>query len=309
MNPAQPHERPLHGRVAVVAGATRGAGRGIAVALGRCGATVYVTGRSSAAGRSDLDRAETIEGTAELVAAVGGRAIAVRCDHSSVAQVNALRARLETEAGRLDVLVNDIWGGDPLVQWGRPFWEHNLESGLQAWRNAVETHLITSHRLAPLLVAADSSLVIEVTDGDSDRYRGSLFYDLAKASAIRLAVAQAAELAPHGGTAVSLTPGFLRSEAMLDHFGVSEETWREAIAQDPHFALSETPSYVGRAVAALACDAGVARWNGRSLSSWALAREYGFTDDDGSRPDWGRWWDEVVTPGGDARSADPARYR
>jgi NAD(P)-dependent dehydrogenase (short-subunit alcohol dehydrogenase family) len=233
----------------------------------------------------------------------------VRCDHTVITEVDALRDRLETHAGRLDVLVNDIWGSDALVQWGRPFWEHDLEAGLRAWRNAVETHLITSHRLAPLLVATGSGLVIEVTDGDSDRYRGSLFYDLAKASAIRLAVAQAAELAPHGGTAVSLTPGFLRSEAMLDHFGVREATWREAIALDPHFALSETPAYVGRAAAALACDPAVARWNGRSLSSWALAREYGFRDDDGSQPDWGRWWDEVVMAGVDAVGADDARFR
>jgi NAD(P)-dependent dehydrogenase (short-subunit alcohol dehydrogenase family) len=309
MDPQQPPDQPLRAKVAVVAGGTRGAGRGIAIALGRCGATVYVTGRSTAAGRSELDRAETIEGTVDLVEQAGGRGIAVRCDHTSIAEVDALRDRLETEAGRLDVLVNDIWGGDALVQWGRPFWEHDLEAGLRAWRNAVETHLITSHRLAPLLVATGSGLVIEVTDGDSDRYRGSLFYDLAKASAIRLALAQAAELAPHGGTAVSLTPGFLRSEAMLDHFGVSEATWRDAIAQDPHFALSETPAYVGRAAAALACDGGVARWNGRSLSSWALAREYGFRDDDGSRPDWGRWWDEVVLAGVDAREADPERFR
>jgi NAD(P)-dependent dehydrogenase (short-subunit alcohol dehydrogenase family) len=299
----------LRGRVAVVAGATRGAGRGIAIALGRCGATVYATGRSTAAGRSELGRGETIEETAALVDEAGGRGIAVRCDHTDIAQVDALRDRLESETGRLDVLVNDIWGGDSLVQWGTPFWEHDLAAGLKAWRNAVETHVITSHRLAPLLVATGSSLVIEVTDGDSDRYRGSLFYDLAKASAMRLAIAQAAELAPHGGTAVSLTPGFLRSEAMLDHFGVTEATWRDAIAQDPHFALSETPSYVGRAAAALACDAGVARWNGRSLSSWALAREYGFRDDDGSRPDWGRWWDEVVMAGVDPRSADAERYR
>ncbi len=164
----------------------------------------------------------------------------------------------------------------------------------RAWRNAVETHLITSHRLAPLLVARGSGLVIEMTDGDSDRYRGSLFYDLAKASAIRLAVAQASDLAPHGVTAVSLTPGFLRSEAMLDHFGVDEQHWRDGVAQDPHFAISETPSFVGRAVAALAADPDVKRWSGQALSSWGLAREYGFRDDDGSQPDWGRWFDEVV---------------
>jgi len=295
--------------VAVVAGGTRGAGRGIAVALGARGATVYVTGRSSEAGRSELGRGETIEETARLVDAAGGQGIAMRCDHMVVAHVEALRDRVESEAGRLDVLVNDIWGGDALVRWDAPFWEHDLEAGLRAWRNAVETHLITSHKLAPLLVATGGGLVIEVTDGDSDRYRGSLFYDLAKASAIRLAIAQASELAAHGVAAVALTPGFLRSEAMLDLFGVDEATWREAIAKDPHFALSETPAYVGRAAAALAADPGVMRWNGRALSSWLLAREYGFTDDDGSRPDWGRWWDEVVVTGLDPRDVDVMRYR
>jgi NAD(P)-dependent dehydrogenase (short-subunit alcohol dehydrogenase family) len=190
-----------------------------------------------------------------------------------------------------------------------PFWEQDLENALRAWRNGVETHLITSHRLVPLLVATGRGLLIEVTDGDSDRYRGSLFYDLAKASAIRLATAQASELAPHGVAAVALSPGFLRSEAMLDHFGVTEATWREGIAQDPHFAMSETPAYVGRAVAALASDPDVMRWNGRALSSWVLAREYGFRDDDGSQPDWGRWWDEVVTVDVDASTADAERFR
>jgi NAD(P)-dependent dehydrogenase (short-subunit alcohol dehydrogenase family) len=299
----------LRGRVAVVAGGTRGAGRGIAIALGGRGATVYVTGRSTENARSEMGRSETIEETARLVDAAGGTGIAVRCDHSRFDDVDALRLRLERDGGRLDVLVNDIWGGDALVCWDAPFWEHDLEAGLRAWRNAVETHLITSHRLAPLLVANGSGLVIEVTDGDSDRYRGSLFYDLAKASAIRLALAQASELAPHGVAAVSLTPGFLRSEAMLDHFGVDEHTWRDGAAQDPHFALSETPAYVGRAAAALAADPGVMRWNGQALSSWSLAREYGFRDDDGSQPDWGRWFDEVVLAGIDPRSADVARYR
>jgi NAD(P)-dependent dehydrogenase (short-subunit alcohol dehydrogenase family) len=303
-------ERPLAGRVAVVAGGTRGAGRGIAVELGALGATVCVTGRSTRTRRSEMDRPETIEETAELVDAAGGRGVAVRCDHASVDDVDRLRARLEAdEDGRLDVLVNDVWGGDPHVRWGVPFWEHDLRAGLRAWDNGVRTHLVTSHRLVPLMVARGRGLVIEVTDGAGDDYRGSLFYDLVKSSVIRLARAQSEELRPHGVTAVALTPGFLRSEAMLDHFGVTEATWRDATAADRHFALSETPRYVGRAAAALAADPGVARWSGRALSSWALAREYGFDDADGSRPDWGRWYEEVIAPGRDPRTADPSRYR
>jgi NAD(P)-dependent dehydrogenase (short-subunit alcohol dehydrogenase family) len=296
-------------QVAVVAGATRGAGRAIAVALGSLGATVYCTGRSTRVGLSEMDRPETIEETAERVDAAGGRGVPVRCDHTDPGQVAALRARLEADGGRLDVLVNDVWGGDHLVRWDAPFWEHDLGAGLRAVRNGVESHLVTSHALAPLLVAAGAGLIVEVTDGDGDDYRGSLYYDLVKASVIRLARAQARELEPFGVTAVAITPGFLRSEAMLDHFGVTEETWREAIAADPHFALSETPAYVGRAVAALACDPGVARWSGRALSSWGLAREYPFTDADGSLPDWGRWRDAVVATGADPRSADPAAFR
>ncbi|WP_217915195.1 SDR family oxidoreductase [Miltoncostaea marina] len=302
--------RPLAGRVALVAGATRGAGRGIAVELGGAGATVWVTGRSTRAGRSEMGRAETIEETAGLVEAAGGRAVAVRCDHTDPADVAALRGRLEREAGgRLDVLVNDVWGGDRLVRWDAPFWEHDLADGLRALRNGVESHLITSHALAPLMAARGAGLIVEVTDGVRDDYRGSLFYDLVKASVIRLAVAQAAELGPHGVTAVAVTPGFLRSEAMLDHFGVTEERWREGVARDPHFAISETPRYVGRAVAALAADPRVARWAGRALSPWGLAAEYGLRDLDGSRPDWGRWFDEVVAVGADPRDADPAAYR
>jgi NAD(P)-dependent dehydrogenase (short-subunit alcohol dehydrogenase family) len=300
----------LAGRVAVVAGATRGAGRGIAVELGARGATVYVTGRSTRAARSELGRPETIEETAELVDAAGGRGVPVRCDHLDAAQVDSLRARIEREeGGRLDVLVNDVWGGDHLVRWDAPFWEHDLAAGLRAWRNGVETHLVTAHRLAPLMAARGSGLVVEVTDGDRDDYRGSLFYDLAKASAARLALGLARELGPRGVTAVGLTPGFLRSEAMLDHFGVTEATWRDGVAADPHFALSETPRYVGRAVAALAADPEAARFAGRVLSSWGLAREYGFTDADGSRPDWGRWFADVVAPGRDPLAADPAAYR
>ena len=291
-------ERPLDGRVALVAGATRGAGRGIALELGLAGARVYVTGRSVRGRPSALGRPETIEETAELVSAAGGDAVPVRVDHADPAQVAALVARIRAEeGGTLDVLVNDVWGGDPLTRWDVPFWEHPLDDGIALLRQAVETHLVTSWHAVPLLVARGGGLVVEVTDGIDDRYRGSLFYDLAKSQVIRLARAQAAELAPHGVTAVALTPGFLRSEAVLDHFGVTEETWREAIVVDPHFAASETPRYVGRAVAALAADPDVGRWNGRALSSWGLAREYGLSDVDGSRPDWGAHFAEHVGRG------------
>lgn len=295
-------ERPLSGRVAVVAGGTRGAGRGIAVELGAAGATVYVTGRSSrSTGPSPMGRPETIEETAEQVTAAGGRGIPVRVDHSDPEDVRALAERLAGgERGRLDVLVNDVWGGDPLTRWDTSFWEHPLDDGLALVRQAVETHVITSWHLAPLMVRRGRGLVVEVTDGHTDRYRGNLFYDLAKSSAIRLAVAQAAELAPHGVAALALTPGFLRSEAMLDHFGVTEETWREAVRQDPHFARSESPAYIGRAVAALAADPDVSTRSGRAFHTGELARAYGFTDVDGTRPDFATYLEEVVLGGADA---------
>ena len=278
----------LSGQVALVAGATRGAGRGIAIELGAAGATVYVTGRSTRAARSPMDRPETIEETAELVVAAGGHAVPVQVDHADVTQVERLVERIEREQdGRLDVLVNDVWGGDPLTDWSAAFWRHSLEDGLALLRQAVETHVITSHRALPLMVRRRRGLVVEVTDGVGDAYRGNVFYDLAKASVIRLAVAQAAELAAHAVTAVALTPGFLRSEAVLDHFGVTAERWRDGAAKDPHFCASETPRYIGRAVAALAADPEVARFAGQALSTWQLAREYGFEDVDGRRPDWG----------------------
>jgi NAD(P)-dependent dehydrogenase (short-subunit alcohol dehydrogenase family) len=276
----------LDGQVALVAGATRGGGRGIAVELGVRGATVYVTGRSTRGHRSPMDRPETIEETAELVDAAGGRGIAVPCDHTDPAAVRELVARLD----RLDVLVNNIWGGDPLTNWNAPFWEHDLEDGLQIQSQAVWSHVITAHAAVPLMVARGSGLVVEVTDGVSDRYRGSLFYDLAKASAIRLATAMDAELRDRGITVVAVSPGFLRSEAVLDHFEVTADTWRDGIAKDSHFAQSETPRFVGRGVAALAADPDKERWAGRALGSWDLARDYGFTDVDGARPDWGAYF-------------------
>ena len=283
--------RPLAAAVALVAGGTRGGGRGIAVELGAAGATVYVTGRSSSAGRSDLDRPETIEQTADAVNAAGGRGIPVRTDHSRRDQVRALIDRIAAEQnGRLDLLVNCVWGGDPLTDWEHPLWQQDLETGLRLVRQAVETHVITSRFALPLLVARKSGLVVEVTDGNTARYRGTFFYDLAKSAVIRLAVAQAAELRPHGVAAVAITPGFLRSEAMLENFGVSEANWRDGATADPDFAYSESPAYLGRAVAALAADPDVMAKTGRALATWGLYREYGFTDADGTQPDWAAHW-------------------
>jgi NAD(P)-dependent dehydrogenase (short-subunit alcohol dehydrogenase family) len=300
----------LETKVALVAGATRGAGRGIAVELGAAGATVYVTGRSTRERRSEMDRPETIEETAEMVTAAGGRGIPVRVDHLEPEQVQALVERIDREQGRLDVLVNDIWGGELLFSWNDRLWEHSLDKGLRILRLAIDTHIITSHYALPLLIRRPGGLVVEMTDGTTDynagKYRVSFFYDLAKTSVTRMAFAQAEELAPVGGTAVSLTPGWLRSEIMLDTFGVTEANWRDALAAQPHFAISETPFYTGRAVVALASDPEVSRWNGRSLSSGGLAKEYGFTDVDGSRPDAWRYVVEVQDAG---RPADVAGYR
>jgi NAD(P)-dependent dehydrogenase (short-subunit alcohol dehydrogenase family) len=266
----------------------------MAVQLGAAGATVYVTGRSTRVSRSPMNRPETIEETAELVTTEGGEGIAVRVDHTIPAEVAALVERIKVEqSGRLDILVNDIWGGDPLTEWGTPFWRHSLANGLLMQRLAVTSHVITSWHVIPLMVARRTGLIVEITDGVGDRYRGNLFYDLAKASAIRLAVAQAEELRPHNVAAVALTPGFLRSEAMLQHFGVAEENWREATATDPHFAKSETPVFIGRAVVALATDPMIMARSGQALSTWQLAKEYGFTDADGSQPDWGTYMQEV----------------
>jgi NAD(P)-dependent dehydrogenase (short-subunit alcohol dehydrogenase family) len=302
--------KPLTGKVALVSGATRGGGRGIAVALGEAGATVYATGRSTRERRSEIDRPETIEETAEMVTAAGGEGIAAGVDHLDPAQVGALVDRIDSEQGRLDVLVNDIWGAEHLFQWNTPLWEHDLDRGLRLLRLAIDTHLITSHHALPLLVRRPGGLVVEVTDGtaeyNSDHYRVNAFYDLAKASVIRLAWAQAQELRPHGGTAVALTPGWMRSEQMLENHRVSESNWREATERTPHFCISESPRYVGRAVAALAADPEMGRWNGQSLSSGGLAQDYGFTDVDGTRPDCWRYMVEVIEAGG---PADDTGYR
>ncbi|HET9254355.1 MAG TPA: SDR family oxidoreductase [Pseudonocardiaceae bacterium] len=304
-----PDPDALRGRVALVAGATRGAGRGIAAALGEAGATVICTGRSSVTGSggSDYDRAETIEETAGLVTRLGGTGTAIQVDHLDSGQVRRLAERLRAEHGGIHVLVNDIWGGEvlkgPPAAWNIPIWEHDLGAGLRILRLAIETHLVTSHHLLPLLIREPGGLLVEVTDGTTDynasRYRISVFYDLAKAAVNRLAFSQGHELAPHGATAIAITPGWLRSEMMLEHFGVTEENWRHALEPDradgqpsapEGFARSESPRYVGRAIAALAADPGRARWNQRSVSSADLAREYGFTDIDGTQPDiWGEW--------------------
>ncbi|BAL88459.1 putative short-chain dehydrogenase [Actinoplanes missouriensis 431] len=277
----------LKGKVALVAGATRGAGRAIARELGAQGAVVYCTGRSVAGRPATGNRPETIEQTAELVTAGGGTGIAVQTDHTVPEQVQRLIQRIaEDQDGRLDILVNDVWGGDELTSWGKPFWEHDLDAGLLMQQRAVHSHIITSHFAAPLMVARKSGVIVEITDGYKPDYRGSLFYDLAKASVIRLALAMSEELRPHGITALAITPGFLRSEAMLDAFGVTEENWRDGIAKDRHFGGSETPHYVGRAVAAVAADPEVAGLAGKTYASWHLMERYGFTDIDGRQPHW-----------------------
>jgi NAD(P)-dependent dehydrogenase (short-subunit alcohol dehydrogenase family) len=302
--------KPLANTIALVAGATRGAGRGIAVELGAAGATVYVTGRTTRTQQSEYHRPETIEETAELVTQAGGNGIAIPVDHLDSSQVQRLVERIERDHRHLDLLVNDIWGGEHLFEWNKTVWEHPLEQGLRLLRLAVDTHLITNHFALPLLLKRPGGLVIEMTDGTAEynaaHYRVSHFYDLAKASVLRMAWALAHEVGPRGATAVALTPGWLRSEMMLAAFGVTEERWRDATTREPHFIISETPRYVGRAVAALAADPNVARWNGQSLSSGQLAKVYGFTDLDGSQPDCWRYIQEVQDPG---KPANATGYR
>lgn len=280
-------ERTLEDKIAIVAGATRGAGRGIAVELGAAGATVYCTGRS-VQGKT-TGRPETIDETAELVTRAGGRGIAVQVDHTQHDQVEALFKRIASEQeGRLDIVVNDIWGGDELAEWGAPFWTHSLQAGLEMLDRAVNTHIITSHFGAPLLVARKQGIIFEITDGKTYSYRGTFFYDLVKVTVMRMAFTMAKELEPHNVASIAVTPGFLRSEAMLDHFGVTENNWREGAKQDKFFAFSETPHYIGRAIAALASDPKIMTKTGQTLATWDLAEEYGFTDIDGSRPHWQR---------------------
>ena len=304
---AEAPKRVLKGKIALVAGATRGAGRGIAIALGEAGATVYCTGRSSRErtwGRpATPGRPETIEETAELVTAAGGRGIAVRVDHTKPADVKKLVAGIKRRHKGLDILVNDVWGGDALTEFGKAFWTVNLENGLRMLKQAIHSHIITSHYAIPLMLGRGRGIVFEITDGDAFYYRGNIFYDLVKISVIRLAFAMARELRKRDVVSVALTPGFLRSERVLDHFGVNEANWKEVGKKDRNkdqnsgrqndapndFLASESPRYVGRAVVALAADPKVKKKSGRVFSSWALAREYGFTDLDGTRPHWGNY--------------------
>ncbi len=294
----------LADKIALVAGATRGAGRGIAIALGEAGATVYCTGRSSRKQSSESaptpGRPETIEETAELVTAAGGRGIAVRVDHTKPAEVETLVAQIKRQHKGLDILVNDVWGGDALTEFGKPFWTTNLDNGLQMLKQAIHSHIITAHHAVPLMLGRDRGIIFEITDGDAFYYRGNLFYDLVKISVIRLAFAMAHELRKKNILAVAVTPGFLRSERVLEHFGVTESNWKEvgkrkgknSAGQNDapaDFMVSESPRYIGRAVVALASDPKVKKKSGRVFSSWALAREYGFTDIDGTQPDWGKY--------------------
>jgi NAD(P)-dependent dehydrogenase (short-subunit alcohol dehydrogenase family) len=300
---------PLAGKVALVAGGSRAAGRGIAVELGAAGATVYVTGRTARAQQYEMKRPETIEETAELIHAAGGEGIAIRVDHLVPEQVSALVDRIRRDQGALHILVNDVWGATTM-EWDKSVWESSLDIGLRTLRLGIDTHAITSHFALPLLIKSPGGLVVEVNDGTTEyndvNYRVSFFYDLVKSAVLRMAFALGHELGPHGCTAVSLTPGWLRSEAMLDAYGVTEDNWLDATKVSPHFAISESPRFVGRAVVALAQDPDVARWNGQSLSSGQLAQVYGFTDLDGSKPDAWRYLVEVQDTG---KPADTTGYR
>lgn len=301
----------LKGKVALVAGGTRGASRAIAVELGRAGATVYVTGRTSGAEQSEVGRPETIEGTAKLVDQAGGTGIPVRVDHLDPAQVRALAERVDKAHGRIDVLVIGLWGGDTHLEWDKPVWEHPLEKSLRMLELGVDGHLITSHHLMPLVIREPGGLVVNLTDGTAEynaNYRTgtTMAYHLVKSTAHQFAIALAAEAKKYGTTAVAVTPGWLRSEAMLEAFGVTEENWRDALTTVPHFCISESPTFAGRTVAALATDPDRARFSGQTLSSGQLAKLYEVDDVDGSRPDCWRYLVEVEQPG---KPADSTGYR
>lgn len=299
--PDSPPPLPLAGRVALVAGATRGAGRAIAVELARAGAFVYATGRSSrTTGSSEIGRPETIEETGELLAAVG-TGEAARVDHLDPIAVEALVARIDSGHGRLDILVNDIFGGDVYAEWDKKLWEHDLTGGLRMLRMGVDTHLVTSARALPLMLRTGDGLLVEMTDGTSAYNRAfrrgvGFYYDLVKASVERITIGLTAELDGLPCTALAVTPGWLRSESMLARFDVTETTWRNAIESEPHFGISESPTYVGRGIAALAADPHLRRFAGQVLSSAQLARIYGVTDTDGTRPDCWTYLAEIQDP-------------
>jgi len=301
---------PLEGRIAMVAGATRAAGRGIAIELGAAGAKVYCTGRSTRGAPATPGRPETIEETAEMIAAAGGSAAAIRVDHQVEAEVEALAGRIKADEGRLDILVNDVWGGDSVIDWGAKFWTLDIASVRRLIDQALLSHLITSRHLAPMMVEAKRGLIVEITDGELSGYRGQLLYDLIKASVIRLAYAMAWDLQGTGVTAVALTPGFLRSEAILEGFGVTEANWRDAIEKHPDFGLSETPRFVGRAVAALAADPEVNGKAGLAMNVGDLAEAYGFDDVDGRRPHFWRDMEAWLEPqvAADAPLTSEARF-
>ncbi|MFC0544979.1 SDR family oxidoreductase [Kutzneria chonburiensis] len=301
----------LQGKIALVAGGTRGASRAIAVELGRRGAFVYVTGRTTRTQRSEVDRSETIEDTVSLISAAGGSGVAIRVDHLEPDEVRELAARIDREHGRLDILVDGVWGGDDLMTWAKPVWEHPLDGSLRMIRLGIDAHLITSHFLLPLVIRQPGGLVVELTDGTASfnavyREGTTLAFYVAKSAAHVMAIGQAAELKAFSCTAVALTPGYLRSEAMLDHYHVTEETWRDALVRVPHFCISESPTYVGRGVAALAADPSRERFSGQTLDSGQLARIYDFDDVDGSRPDAWPYMVEVALAG---KPADPTGYR
>lgn len=301
-HPAERHDEPkavrkkpgsLSGKVAVVAGATRGAGRGIARALGELGATVYCTGRSSGKARSDMNRPETIEETAAMVTAAGGQGIAIRVDHSVRAEVDDLARTVEAQYGRIDLLVNDIWGGDDLIDWSIPFYESDVDRGLSAMHRSIDTHLITSRAFTPMMVRQGHGRIIEITDGTDYSYRGNVYYSMIKTTIIHMAFALDAALMEKGIRALPVTPGFLRSEWMLDNFGVSEANWKDGVKKEPHFIASETPLFVGRAIAALAAEPDWSPYIGRAWASWTLSDVFDITDADGEWPHWGRYYEKT----------------
>ncbi len=296
-----PSTRPLHGQVALVAGATRGAGRGIAIELAATGAVVWCTGRSAGGNAATPGRPETLEQTVELIRTGGGEARAERCDHTDEAQVQALLERVRAESGRLDILVNDVWGGDALIDWTAKFWQIDSTAVRTLTERAILSHWTTAKYAAPLMVEAGRGLIVEVTDGETPGYRGQWLYDFVKSSVIRLGYAMAWDFVGTGVTALTVTPGFLRSEHVLQHFGVTEANWRDAIEKDPTFAESETPRFIGRGIAALAADPHVASKSGLCLHACQLAHEYGLTDLDGRVPKfWAaldRWIDGQIANG------------